>query len=80
MSTKIHAQDLQPYCRSDKQATTGECGIGRHLPGGQYSPVPHWVPNDPEEYLILKSIRATPHPLNMPGNNLIVQHNAVQQR
>ena len=41
---------------------------------------PHWVPNDHEEALILKSIRETLHPLTIPGTEATVQHNAVYQR
>ena len=80
MSTKIHAQDLQPYCRSAKLATTGEGDIGLHLLGGQNNQRPHWVPNDPEESLRFKSIRATPHPLTVPGNKATVYPNTVRQR
>ena len=39
---------------SEKQATTGEGSIRHHLPGVQDRPIMDWVPNDPEEALILK--------------------------
>ena len=75
-----YAQDIQPYSRSDKQATTLEGRIRHHLPGGQDKPIPHWVPDDPEEYLILGSTRATPHQITMPDNKATEQHNAVRQQ
>ena len=52
--------------------TTVEGGIGQHLPRGQYRPIPHWVPDDPEEALLLRSIRSTPHPLTITGNEVTV--------
>ena len=49
-------------------------------PGGQDRPRNHWLPNDPKEVMLLKSIRATPHPLNMPVNEVTVNHNAVREQ
>ena len=40
----------------------------------------HWVPNDPEENILIKSIKATTHPLTMLGNKATIQHNAVRKR
>ena len=75
MSKNRHAQDLQPYCRSVKRGTTREGVIRFHLTVGEDRPRPHWVPNDSEEFMILKSIREAPHLLTMPFNEATVQHN-----
>ena len=43
-------------------------------------PIPHWVPNDPEEALLHKSIRETSNPLTMPVNEATAQQIAVHQQ
>ena len=72
--------DANNHLRSDKISTKGEGGIGRHFPGGEDRPIPHWVPDGPEEALILKSVLAAPHLLDMPGNRTTVQLNSVRQK